>query len=95
MTYWYRVGGFQIRNPIPLKIRRVLDLLHVKSYVGGKRPPAVVVQHNPPRRSLPYWFKALKSRRGRETTSCSKRTQAFIKMFSSYLHTTPLNMGGN
>ncbi|GBO41812.1 hypothetical protein AVEN_41427-1, partial [Araneus ventricosus] len=27
-------GGFQVRNPIPLKIRCVLDLLHVKSYVG-------------------------------------------------------------
>ncbi|GBN66403.1 hypothetical protein AVEN_171672-1 [Araneus ventricosus] len=29
-------GGFQIRNPIPLKIRRVLFLLHVKSYVGAQ-----------------------------------------------------------
>ncbi|GBM36367.1 hypothetical protein AVEN_176062-1 [Araneus ventricosus] len=27
---------FHVRNPIPLKIRRVLGLLHVKSYVGGK-----------------------------------------------------------
>ncbi|GBL83396.1 hypothetical protein AVEN_110700-1 [Araneus ventricosus] len=27
-------GGFQVRNPIPLKIRRVWGLLYVKSYVG-------------------------------------------------------------
>ncbi|GBN56006.1 hypothetical protein AVEN_189704-1 [Araneus ventricosus] len=26
--------GFRVPNPIPLKIRRVLGLLHVKSYVG-------------------------------------------------------------
>ncbi|GBM56773.1 hypothetical protein AVEN_127117-1 [Araneus ventricosus] len=37
-------GGFQARNPIPLKIRRVLGLLHVKSYVGAKLPPVVVVR---------------------------------------------------
>ncbi|GBM00488.1 hypothetical protein AVEN_111720-1 [Araneus ventricosus] len=28
--------GFQVRKLIPLKIRRVLGLLHVKSYVGGQ-----------------------------------------------------------
>ncbi|GBM26001.1 hypothetical protein AVEN_78913-1 [Araneus ventricosus] len=37
-------GGFQVRNPIPQKIRRVWSLLHVKSYVGVKRPPAGVVR---------------------------------------------------
>ncbi|GBN99360.1 hypothetical protein AVEN_237988-1 [Araneus ventricosus] len=34
-----RVGvvvRFQVRNPIPLKIRRVSGSLHVKSYVGGQ-----------------------------------------------------------
>ncbi|GBL87471.1 hypothetical protein AVEN_118400-1 [Araneus ventricosus] len=30
--------GFQFRNSILLKIPRVLGLLHVKSYVGVKRP---------------------------------------------------------
>ncbi|GBN69000.1 hypothetical protein AVEN_44080-1 [Araneus ventricosus] len=30
--------GFQVRNPIPLKIRRVLVPLHAKSYVGGQTP---------------------------------------------------------
>ncbi|GBN38559.1 hypothetical protein AVEN_9045-1 [Araneus ventricosus] len=30
-------------RPSPLKIRRVLGLLHVKSYVGVKRPPSGVV----------------------------------------------------
>ncbi|GBL72603.1 hypothetical protein AVEN_127866-1 [Araneus ventricosus] len=30
--------GFQVQNPIPLKIRRVWGLLHVKSYVVAKRP---------------------------------------------------------
>ncbi|GBN90425.1 hypothetical protein AVEN_61885-1 [Araneus ventricosus] len=39
-----RAGGFQFRKPIPLKIRRVLGLLHVKSYIGAKRPPAGVVR---------------------------------------------------
>ncbi|GBN61375.1 hypothetical protein AVEN_37294-1 [Araneus ventricosus] len=28
--------GFQVRNPIPLKLRRLLGLLHAKSYVGGQ-----------------------------------------------------------
>ncbi|GBM22913.1 hypothetical protein AVEN_136338-1 [Araneus ventricosus] len=28
------VEGFEVPNPIPLKIRHVLSLLHVKSYVG-------------------------------------------------------------
>ncbi|GBN06152.1 hypothetical protein AVEN_5857-1 [Araneus ventricosus] len=37
-------GGFQVRNPIPLKIRHVLGLLHVNSYVGA---PAGVVQKIP------------------------------------------------
>ncbi|GBN82796.1 hypothetical protein AVEN_206968-1 [Araneus ventricosus] len=37
------VRGFHIRNPIPLKIRRVWSLLHVKSYVLAKpAPPGVV-----------------------------------------------------
>ncbi|GBM53665.1 hypothetical protein AVEN_51506-1 [Araneus ventricosus] len=31
-----RAGGFKVRNPIPLKIRRVLGLLHAKSYVRGQ-----------------------------------------------------------
>ncbi|GBN61485.1 hypothetical protein AVEN_151852-1, partial [Araneus ventricosus] len=34
--------GFQARNPIPLKIRRVWGLLNAKSYVVVKRPPAGV-----------------------------------------------------
>ncbi|GBO04576.1 hypothetical protein AVEN_269662-1 [Araneus ventricosus] len=34
----FGAGRFQIRNPIPLKIRRVWGLLHVKSYVVRKRP---------------------------------------------------------
>ncbi|GBL90991.1 hypothetical protein AVEN_184387-1 [Araneus ventricosus] len=33
---------FQVRNPIPLKIRRVWGLLHAKSYVVAKRPPVGV-----------------------------------------------------
>ncbi|GBM55174.1 hypothetical protein AVEN_182130-1 [Araneus ventricosus] len=28
--------GFHARNPIPLKIRRLLGLLHLESYVGGQ-----------------------------------------------------------
>ncbi|GBO00749.1 hypothetical protein AVEN_213476-1 [Araneus ventricosus] len=35
-------GGFQVRNPIPLKIRRVWSLLNAKSYVVAKRPPVGV-----------------------------------------------------
>ncbi|GBM53120.1 hypothetical protein AVEN_130773-1 [Araneus ventricosus] len=34
--------GFHVRNPVPLKIRRVWGLLHVKSYVVVKRPPVGV-----------------------------------------------------
>ncbi|GBN88372.1 hypothetical protein AVEN_107255-1 [Araneus ventricosus] len=37
-------GDFQVRNPIQLKIHRVWCLLHVKSYVVAKRPPAGVVR---------------------------------------------------
>ncbi|GBM89761.1 hypothetical protein AVEN_109171-1 [Araneus ventricosus] len=33
----FRAGGFQTRNPIPLKIRRVWSLLHTKSYVVANR----------------------------------------------------------
>ncbi|GBM29887.1 hypothetical protein AVEN_246451-1 [Araneus ventricosus] len=35
-------GGLQVRNLIPLKIRRVWGLLHAKSYVVAERPPAGV-----------------------------------------------------
>ncbi|GBN05870.1 Aspartyl/asparaginyl beta-hydroxylase [Araneus ventricosus] len=38
----YSKNSFQVRNPIPLKIRRVWGLLHVKSYVVVKRPPVGV-----------------------------------------------------
>ncbi|GBL75060.1 hypothetical protein AVEN_243843-1 [Araneus ventricosus] len=34
---WFESAGrLQNRNPIPPKIRRVLDLLHVKTYVWGQ-----------------------------------------------------------
>ncbi|GBM33307.1 hypothetical protein AVEN_101636-1 [Araneus ventricosus] len=49
----FGVGGFQVRSPIPLKIRHVLGLLHVKSCVGVKRPPVGVVQKYPHRCGLP------------------------------------------
>ncbi|GBO44666.1 hypothetical protein AVEN_167398-1 [Araneus ventricosus] len=32
----------QVRNTVPLKIRRVWGLLHAKSYVVAKRPPVGV-----------------------------------------------------
>ncbi|GBN03506.1 hypothetical protein AVEN_116548-1 [Araneus ventricosus] len=35
-------GGLQVRNPIPLKIRRVWGPLYAKSYVVAKRPPVGV-----------------------------------------------------
>ncbi|GBM18612.1 hypothetical protein AVEN_110279-1 [Araneus ventricosus] len=34
----FGAGGFQVRNPIPLKIRRVWGLLHAESYVIANRP---------------------------------------------------------
>ncbi|GBN46725.1 hypothetical protein AVEN_264906-1 [Araneus ventricosus] len=34
--------GPVVRDPIPLKIRRVSGLLHAKSYVAAKRPPVDV-----------------------------------------------------
>ncbi|GBM77268.1 hypothetical protein AVEN_265574-1, partial [Araneus ventricosus] len=37
-------SGPEVRNPIPLKIRRVWGLLHAKSYVGSKRPPVAVAR---------------------------------------------------
>ncbi|GBM80282.1 hypothetical protein AVEN_114741-1 [Araneus ventricosus] len=37
-------GKSQVRNPIPLKIRRVSGLLQAKSYLGVKRPPSGVVR---------------------------------------------------
>ncbi|GBL65985.1 hypothetical protein AVEN_172410-1 [Araneus ventricosus] len=37
-------GKSQVRNPIPLKIRRLWGMLHVKSYVVFKRRPAGVVR---------------------------------------------------
>ncbi|GBM35990.1 hypothetical protein AVEN_78087-1 [Araneus ventricosus] len=38
----FGAGGFKVRNPIPLKIRRVWGLLHAKPYVSAKRPPVGV-----------------------------------------------------
>ncbi|GBO21396.1 hypothetical protein AVEN_245500-1, partial [Araneus ventricosus] len=46
-------GGFQVRNPIPLEIRREWGLLHTKSYVVAKRSPASVVQKYPHWPGLP------------------------------------------
>ncbi|GBN11349.1 hypothetical protein AVEN_159131-1 [Araneus ventricosus] len=43
----FGAGGFQARNPIPLKIRRVWDLLHAKSCIVVKRPPVGLVQKIP------------------------------------------------
>ncbi|GBO23477.1 hypothetical protein AVEN_150936-1 [Araneus ventricosus] len=37
-------GGFEVPNPIPLKIRRVWGLLHAKSDEVAKRPPVCVVR---------------------------------------------------
>ncbi|GBM40075.1 hypothetical protein AVEN_23162-1 [Araneus ventricosus] len=39
-TRQFGTGGSQVRNPIPLKIRRRWGLLKSKSYVVAKRPPA-------------------------------------------------------
>ncbi|GBM91094.1 hypothetical protein AVEN_135113-1 [Araneus ventricosus] len=36
--------GFQVRNPVPLNIHLVLDLLNIKSYGGVHRPPSGVVR---------------------------------------------------
>ncbi|GBM79301.1 hypothetical protein AVEN_9937-1 [Araneus ventricosus] len=40
VAYWkvlgFAAGGFQVRNPIPLRLRRVWGLLHAKSYVVAK-----------------------------------------------------------
>ncbi|GBN99027.1 hypothetical protein AVEN_268339-1 [Araneus ventricosus] len=38
--FW--AGGFQARNPIPLKIRSVMGLLPAKSYIATKLPPVGV-----------------------------------------------------
>ncbi|GBL97754.1 hypothetical protein AVEN_84714-1 [Araneus ventricosus] len=38
----FGAGGSQVRNSIPMEIHRVLGLLHPKSYVVVKRPPADV-----------------------------------------------------
>ncbi|GBM17978.1 hypothetical protein AVEN_238380-1 [Araneus ventricosus] len=40
----FGTGEFQVRDPIPLKIRRVWGLLHAAPYVVVKRPPAGVVR---------------------------------------------------
>ncbi|GBM21758.1 hypothetical protein AVEN_118284-1 [Araneus ventricosus] len=52
------------RNPILLKIRRVLGLLHDKSYEGVKRPLTGVMLKSPLR---PYPTKALTNKEGKET----------------------------
>ncbi|GBN55589.1 hypothetical protein AVEN_40937-1 [Araneus ventricosus] len=91
---------FSCSFSMTLKIRRVWGLLHSKSYVVAKRPPAGVALYNQTTcdPAYPTGFKALKSRWGRELTTSSRRTPAplaFIKRFSSYIHTTPRKMGGN
>ncbi|GBL72126.1 hypothetical protein AVEN_115130-1 [Araneus ventricosus] len=35
----FGAGGFHVRDPLPLKTRRVWGLVHVKSYIVVKRPP--------------------------------------------------------
>ncbi|GBL75254.1 hypothetical protein AVEN_194484-1 [Araneus ventricosus] len=48
VAYWSGLGfggaGFQVRNLIPLKICRIWGLLHAKSYVASKCPPAGVLR---------------------------------------------------
>ncbi|GBM36681.1 hypothetical protein AVEN_30208-1 [Araneus ventricosus] len=39
-----RARRFQLQNSIPLKIHRIWDVLHVKSYVVAKRPPTGAVR---------------------------------------------------
>ncbi|GBL87373.1 hypothetical protein AVEN_118326-1 [Araneus ventricosus] len=39
-----RLWGRRVRDPIPLKILRVWDLLYAKSYVVAKRSPVGVVR---------------------------------------------------
>ncbi|GBL89180.1 hypothetical protein AVEN_255292-1 [Araneus ventricosus] len=39
-----KVSAFGPEGSIPLKIRRALGQLHVKSYLGAKRPPVGVVR---------------------------------------------------
>ncbi|GBO33162.1 hypothetical protein AVEN_213636-1 [Araneus ventricosus] len=50
---------FQVRNPIPMKISRVLGLLYVKSSVVCRTSFRWYGAYNPFRTSLPNWIKAL------------------------------------
>ncbi|GBM39743.1 hypothetical protein AVEN_237205-1 [Araneus ventricosus] len=45
-------GGFQVRNPIPLKIRLYVDLLKIHSYVGDQTSSRWCGATQP---SPPYW----------------------------------------
>ncbi|GBO00885.1 hypothetical protein AVEN_93024-1 [Araneus ventricosus] len=40
---WIGARELQVRNPVPLKIHHVWNLLHAKTYVGVKRPSAGVM----------------------------------------------------
>ncbi|GBL72208.1 hypothetical protein AVEN_115185-1 [Araneus ventricosus] len=75
------------------QFRRVLGSLNVKS--GSNILPLVWCNTTHTDPAYPTGFQALKSRRGREPTIISRRTQEPLATFSSYIHTKPRNMGGN
>ncbi|GBL78800.1 hypothetical protein AVEN_65334-1 [Araneus ventricosus] len=66
--------GFQIRNPIPFKIRRVLGLLHVKSYVGVKGSPAGLLRKF--REGVPAQASSSSSERGSKLRGPSQNSSS-------------------
>ncbi|GBN61408.1 hypothetical protein AVEN_63343-1 [Araneus ventricosus] len=85
VVYYAGHGGLVVRsrhrdrkvsafNPIPLKIRHVLGLLHAKSYAVAKRPPDGMMQIYHPGPAYPRRMKAGRGPEGRESPH-----QGFIK----------------
>ncbi|GBN77084.1 hypothetical protein AVEN_242239-1 [Araneus ventricosus] len=74
-VYAWVAGGFQVRNLIPLKIRRVWGLSHAKSYVVAKRPPVDVVQKYPHWPGLPKkGVRPVEDQRGESRSTSMWRT---------------------
>ncbi|GBO38997.1 hypothetical protein AVEN_246840-1 [Araneus ventricosus] len=68
-------GGFQVRNPIPPKIRRVWGLLYAKSYAVAKCPTVGVAQKYSHWPGLPKkGVRPLEDQRGESRSTCMWRT---------------------
>ncbi|GBM44461.1 hypothetical protein AVEN_184676-1 [Araneus ventricosus] len=75
--------GFQVRNPIPLKIRHVWGLLLAKSYVGSHKPSRWCGVKIPTLAGLPK--KGVRPREDQPGESCPTSIYRYNKMIQALI----------